>query len=262
MKQVLKSVTIVAMTAFLAGCDDLKFGGLMTVNDTITFAQDLKAFTPEENYRGPAQLTVAPGRYDTKAITGKSGSKKYIKLEIKNADKPTVVKLQFDKNINLGSDFTLAGPQINQAFDLKGTIDTKVKKSEEYSRTEHCTYQYPETVCRSVSKSANETAASKTLEAGISEFAAASETETPEASNPVMVEDRGHHPRPPSVRPDQPVCYTNWVSRPGTQWVRYYYKTTTRGLLADFVENGKTLASFDGTSTETEKIYTYEGTCH
>lgn len=258
MKQVLRGVTIVAMTAFLAGCDDIKFSGLMTVNESITFAQDLKAFTPEESYRGPSSVTVAPGRYDTKATIGKSGSNKVIKLEIKNADKPTVVKLQFDKNISLNGDFTLAGPQINQAFDLKGSIDTKVTKSEEYSGSEHCTYQYPQTVCRSGAKSASET----------SEIVKAlgMDVETVEASNPVMVEDKGHQPRPPHgvnpPPPHQPVCHTVWHTRPGTQWVRYYYKTTTRGLLADFVQNGKTLSSFDGTSVETERVYTYQSSCH
>lgn len=258
MKQVLRGVTIVAMTAFLAGCDDIKFSGLMSVNDSITFAQDLKAFTPEENYRGPSKVTVAPGRYDTKATVGKSGSKKVIKLEIKNASKPTVVKLQFDKNIGLNGDFTLAGPQINQAFDLKGNLDTKVTKSEEYSGSEHCTYQVPETVCRSITKSASETSEIvKALEMDV---------ETVEASNPVMVEEKGHHPPPPHgvnppPPPHHPVCHTIWISRPGTQYVRYYYKTTTRGLLADFVQNGKTLASFDGTSTETERVYTYQSSC-
>ncbi len=266
MKNIMKGITLAAMAAFLAGCDEVKFNGLLEANEAITFAQDLKAFTPEENYRGPAKVTVAPGQYKAKAILGKSGSKKQIKLEIDNAGDPTVVKIQFDKNVNLNGDFTLAAADIQQAFDLKGNITTRVEKSQEYTDYEHCTYQVPHTVCRSAAKSAtaSEMAAARTLAEGISEFAAASAVEAPEASNPEMAGDK-HTPPPghiaPPPPPHQPVCHTVWMDRPGTMYVRYYLETTLRDLKAGFVQEGRTLASYTGNSSETRRMYTYQGPC-
>lgn len=265
MKQVIKGISIAAVALFMAGCDEVKFNGLLNVSEPLAFKQDLKAFTPEENYRGPAVVTVAPGQFQAKATIGKSGSKKQIKLEIANGEKPTVVKIQFSKDIPLGSEFTLAAAQIGQSFDMVGRMDTKVEKSPEYSGYEHCTYQYPQTVCRSAAKSANEEAASKTLESDLSAFAKASDSEdrAPGVPNPTLVP--GHYPpgqfnNPPP--PHTPVCHTVWIDRPGTMYVRYYHETTLRDLSADFVQGGKTLANYSGKSSETRTVYTHQSACH
>lgn len=265
-QRILRGVGIAAMMAFLAGCDEVKFNGLMGVNEQISFAQDGRAFDGEtEPDRAPSTVVVAPGQFQAKAIIGTSGSKKQIKLEIANGDNPTVVKLKFDKNINIGENFTLTAAQIGQNFDLTGNIATRVEKSPEYSGTEHCTYQYPQTVCRSAAKSAGEAAASETLNSDLSEFALASgEVKSPSVPNPTLV--RGHHPVPGNGHvappPHTPVCHTVWVNRPGTMYVRYYHETTLRDINTSFVQGDKTLASYKGNSSVSRTVYTYQSQCH
>jgi hypothetical protein len=246
MKQV-KNIGIAAMALFLAGCDEIKFNGSMNVLEQITFSQS----------QGKT-VTVAPGRFATKVTLSGNNTKKKIKFEIKNADPATEVKLEFDKNINIGQTFTITAAQLKQNFDLAGTMDTRVEKSPENSRYEHCTYQYPQTVCRGGStKSSDEAVAAK-----VSEFAAASAVETPEASNPVLVETDRHAQHPGNfAAPHQPVCHTVWVSRPGQRYVRYFIETTSRDIDASFVQAGRNLGSFKGHSKQNRTVYTYQSDC-
>lgn len=67
------------------------------------------------------------------------------------------------------------------------------------------------------------------------------------------------------------VCYPDSDGRPkcsyesrtvwGYRFVEYFERNTTRELLADLVENQKIVAQFNGSRTETEKIYTYTSIC-
>lgn len=246
MKQI-KNIGIAAVALFLAGCDEVKFNGTLNVLEQLSFNQSQGA------------VVVAPGQFGTKATLGQSGNKKTIKLEIQNANPATTVKLEFDKNINVGETFNISAAQLGQNFDLAGTMATKVQNSQEYSNWEGCSVQYPQTVCRGAStKSSDEAVAAK-----VSEFAAASAVETPEASQPEMVADRnpvgpGFNPPPP---PYQPVCSTVWVTRPGQRQVRYYIESTLRDIDAGFVQAGKTLGSFKGHSQQDRTVYTYQGQC-
>ncbi|MBI4350822.1 MAG: hypothetical protein HY550_05240 [Elusimicrobia bacterium] len=250
MKQ-MKNIGIAAMALFLAGCDEVKFNGSMNVLEQMTFSQGQDK-----------TVVVAPGQFGAKVTLGQSGGKKKIKLEIKNADPATTVKLEFDKNINIGGTFNVTASQLGQNFDLAGTMATQVEKSPEYSTYEGCTYQYPQTVCRGGAKSASEAAAGETLAADASGFAAVEAVETPEASNPELVGDLRHGPYPGNVAPPHtPVCHTVWVSRPGQRYVRYYIETTHRDIDAGFVQNGKTLGSFKGHSSQNETVYTYQSDC-
>jgi len=247
-----KSIGIVAAALILVGCNEIKFDGIMNVLEQITFSQS----------QGKT-VVIAPGQFNAKATLGQSGSKKKIKLEIQNANPATTVQLEFDKNINIGETFNITAAQLGQNFDLAGTMATKVERSQEYSGWEGCTYQYPQTVCRSI-KSAAETAAGENVTAEVSGFAAAvvEATEAPEASNPVMVEDR-NPPGPGGFAPPPhtPTCYTQWVNRPGNRQVRYYIETTLRDIDASFVQSGRTLGGFKGHSTQNETVYTYQGQC-
>ena len=163
------------------------------------------------------------------------------------------------KNIEIGETFNITAAQLKQNFDLAGTMATKVENSPEYSGYEGCSYQYPQTVCRS-NKSADEAVSAKAA-AVVSEFAAVEAVEVPEASNPEMV-DRGH-PNPGQFNnvPHTPVCYTNWVTRPGQRYVRYFVRSTLRDIEANFLQNGKTLGSFKGGSKQNETVYTYQSDC-
>ena len=249
-QKILKGLGFAAVAAFLVGCNEINFSGLLSVNAPITFADQNRV-----------NITVPAGQFNTKASIGQSGSKKVIKLEIATPNKPTKVQLSFDKNINIGQTFTLAAAQIGQNFDVNGTMDTKVEKSPEYSRNEFCTYQMPQTVCRSVRTAADE-AVSAALTSEVSKLAEATQRSVPEASNPAPVDTKApqfNGPVPPP--PHTPTCYTQWVTMNGYKYVRYYVETTTRDIKADFMQAGLALGSYTGRSVENRDVYTYEGQC-
>ena len=238
---------MVAMMAVLVGCNEIKFSGLLNISEAITFAQ-----------KGNS-VVVTPGQFQTKASIGQSGQKKQIKMEIGNANPPTKVEISFDKNIEIGEQFNLAAAQIGQNSDLAGVMKTNVQNSPEYSGTESCTYQYPQTVCRS--KSVNEEVTG--MNADLAELAQnpAYERTTPEASNPAPVDTEKQYngQMPPPYH--TPVCNTIWVNRPGTMYVRYYVETTLRDITANFVQNGKTLGTYTGHASDGRTVYTYQSQC-
>lgn len=248
-QKILKGIAIVALMPFLAGCDEIKFNGDVNINEPITFAGQNRV-----------NVVVNPGQFSAKATIGKSGKKKQIKLEIKNANPATTVQLEFDKNINIGENFILSASQIGQNFDLAGTMFTKVERGNEQWGRESCTYQEPHTVCRSGAKSTGDVTEG-TIVADLASFAQGSDKDVPEASNPVMAE-RGH-PNPGHFNnpPHTPVCHTQWVSRPGWMDVRYYIETTMRDLNVNFVQGDKSLGAYKGNSSVSERVYTYQGRC-
>lgn len=240
MKQrVLAGMGLAALMAFLVGCDEIKFGGMLTVHDIMTFEQT------GANKRGT--VVVNPGQFQTKVILGMSGQEKQIKLEINNnGNNPTVVEMNFDKNIETNDNFVLKAAQIGQNFDLAGNIVTTVTRTQEQSGNESCTYQAQEIVCRGgrsadTGLTANDELAPK-VEAAILEF--------------------GKQPAPGQFAPPQPPsCYPTWVTRYGWQYVRFYVETTTKDITAGFVQADKSLAEYKGTGSTNEKIYTYQSVC-
>ena len=268
MKQkIFTGVGIAAMMAFLAGCDEVKFGGLLNVIEPMTFTQ---VRGPSANgvewefTKAAGDIVLTPGQFSTKVIMGKSGSKKQLTLEVANANPATVIKLKFDKNIELGENFTLTAAQLGQNFDLTGNLVTKVERSSEQSGRESCTYQYPQTVCRSVAK--NVEPSIETTQAAIARFSQDTDfsnlASVPAVPNAEVSKAPGHHPGQHPGHYNTPNCHTVWVSRPGTMFVRYYIETTLRDINAKFVQGEKTLAGYQGNASSSERIYTYQGTCN
>lgn len=248
-QKTIKGLGLAAVALFLVGCNEINFSGLLSVTEPITFAGQNRV-----------NVVVNPGQFNTKASIGKSGSKKVIKLEIANANPATKVELSFDKNINIGQTFTLAAAQIGQNFDVNGTMDTAVERSPEYSRSEFCTYQMPQTVCRS-GRTAADAVVAEALTSEVSMLAGAVSPQlaSPEASNPAPVDTKG--PQFNGPVPYSPTCHTQWITMNGYKYVRYYVETTTRDIKSDFVQAGRTLGSYSGRSVEQRDVYTYEGQC-
>lgn len=268
MKQrILTGVGIAAMMAFLAGCDEVKFGGLLDVHEPITFTQ-VKGLSDSgvewEFTKAGGDVVLNQGQFPTKVIMGKSGQKKQLTLEVANANPATVIKLKFDKNIELGENFTLTAAQLGQNFDLTGSLFTKVERSPEQSGRESCTYQYPQTVCRSFVKSAD--TAIETVQAAVSRFDPDTDFSNlgsvPAVPNPEFTKYPGQHPGRHPGQYNTPNCHTVWVSRPGSMFVRYYVETTLRDINAKFVQGEKNLADYQGKASSSERIYTYQGTCN
>lgn len=241
-KQVLAQAGVIAMMAFLVGCDEVKFNGLFDVRETMTFKQEADA----ETNRQAATVVLNPGQYSTKVTIGQSGGRKYIKMEAKTGSKPSVIEMNFDKNIEVGDHFVIKADQLKQAYDLVGDIATKIDRTQEQQAWEYCTYQAQEMVCRGGDKS--EALDMNTESLG--DLAAAAGLEK-------------HGPYPPQYYgPQPPVCHPIWVSRPGNMPVRYFYETTTKDIKAGFVQAEKSFGDYQGQSSRTEKIYTYQGICH
>jgi len=246
-RKIFAGVGVAVMMAFLVGCDEIKFNGTLSVFDVMTFVQT-RAGT----------MVVNPGQFQTRAILGMSGQEKQIKLEIKNnGNNPTVVEINFDKNIETNDNFVLKADQIKQNFDLVGNIATKVTRTQEESSNESCTYQAQEIVCRT-GKSAD------TVTAPTDELAAKVEEAVLDfGKQPGFPGGQpGGHPYPGQFNnPPVPNCHPVWVTRYGWQYVRFYYETTTKDITATFVQPTKTLADYKGTASSTEKVYTYQSYC-
>lgn len=269
MKQrILTGLGIAAMMASLAGCDEIKFNGSLNVLEQMTFTQ---ARIPSSSQvvrwdlsRTGGKAVLNQGQFPTKITMGQSGNNKELTMEVSNANPATVIKMSFDKNINIGENFTLTAAQLGQNFDMKGTMITKVTRTPEESAWEYCTTQYPQTVCRS-SKSVDPAAEKATAEISKLDSSAAA-GEMPSVPNPEFTKNPGQYPgqypgqfnNPPM---HTPVCNTIWVSRPGNQQVRFYYETTTRDINTNFVQGEKTLANFVGQASDTRKVNTYQGSC-
>jgi hypothetical protein len=56
-------------------------------------------------------------------------------------------------------------------------------------------------------------------------------------------------------------CRMETFSKPGQQEVEFYYETTTQNMQAQIIQSGSQAASFSGSRSNTEKIYTYQGPC-
>lgn len=267
MKQrILSGLGIAAMMASLTGCDEIKFNGSLGVLEQMTFTQS----------RGPANgvriveldlsrtggtAVLTPGQYPTKITMGQSGQEKQMTMEVSNGNPATVIKMKFDKNINIGENFTLTAAQLGQNFDMTGTLFTKVTRTPEESAWEYCTTQYPQTVCRSA-KSADPAAEKATAEiARLDSNSVAGET--PSVPNPEFTKNHGQYPYPGQFNnPYTPVCHTIWVTRPGNMQVRFFYETTTRDISARFVQGEKILANYAGQASDTRKVNTYQGSCY
>lgn len=222
-----------------------------------------------------------PGQFATNATLGMNGQQKQIRLEVKNANPATVVELNFDKNIEIGEQFTLTAAQIKQNFDLAGTMLTKVENSAEQSGTEYCTYQYPQTVCRGKTKTAD--AALEAVETEVSKFGGPGGhgglgnhggfggIPQPGYPSPVFPGQQypgyqypgngGGHGGQYGPYPGTPNCHTEWVSRPGSMYVRFYYETTLRDIKAGFVQGSVSLADYQGHASSTKTVYTYQSQC-
>lgn len=267
MKQrIISGLGIAAMMATLSGCDEVKFGGSLAVNEQITFTQNKSADKAQvvewEVNRAEGDIVLNPGQFSTKITMGKSGKKKLLTMEVANANPATVIKLKFDKNIELGENFTLTAAQLGQSFDLSGNLITKVERSSEQTGYESCTYQYPQTVCNYVKSADLAGAAADVTKLAATEIPA---REVPSVPNPELVKNHGQYPQYPGQYNNPghtPVCHTVWVSRPGTMYVRYYYETTTRDISAKFVQGARNLADYQGRASSVEKVNTYQSTCN
>jgi hypothetical protein len=274
-RRILAGTGLIALTAFLAGCDEIKFNGMFGIHETMTFAQEMAdPYDPNPNPdwlsgKQAGNIIVSPGNFSTAITLGGSNEEKEIKLEIKNGPKPTVIELKFDKDIEIGEHFILTAAQLKQNFDLAGDIATKITQSPEQSGNESCYYQAQEWVCRAEKTGeTTDSVAYAELEAANPEPGAASDKApfpVPYPS-PYPGQYPGNYPAPypPGYHPGPypgPNCHTIWVTRPGYQYVRYYYETTVRDITARFLQGDKTLADYQGKASSTEQKYTYRDAC-
>jgi hypothetical protein len=251
-KNILKGLSVAAVALFLVGCDELKFGGTFNILSAITFNQS------------NGNVVVNPGQFATNVTIGQSGNQKQIKLEIKNGNNPAKVQLNFDKNINVGDNFTLTAAQIGQNFDVNGKIVTTVTDTPEQSGTESCTYQMPQTICRSAEYKGDPTADQvAAIEKSIADFGGVSSEVTVPAveaqvDRPMPGPGPGPGPMPP---PHVPTCTTQYVTQFGYRNVSFHYETTNKDITASFVQGGKDLGDYQGHASSTQQIYSYQGMC-
>lgn len=260
--KLLKGMSVAAAALFLIGCNELKFGGSFDIHQVITFVQpsdrSVEMVAEGESVTRGGNVVINPGKFDTNVTLGQSGSKKQIKMEIKNGSKPTTVTISFDKNVDIGDSFTLTSAQTGQNFDVTGKMTTTVTSSPEQSGTESCTYQMPQTVCRGVEAkaAAEDSDGSKDENSSTLKAALASLT----ASFDGRPGPGGVMPPPPPP-PHVPTCHTQYVTMYGYRDVSFHYQTTTKNITASFMQGATDLGDYQGSSSSNDKIYSFQGSC-
>lgn len=130
---------------FLVSCKEIS--GTFTVNQDFSANVNKKCgWNPFGSCDPNKKLQIPRGTYN--AVID-FGSKTEIKIEMKaNAYKETITLLR-PKNFEfpVNGDFALTAVQVNQAFDVKGSVATTVWDSQLQRGNESCSYMAPVWVC-------------------------------------------------------------------------------------------------------------------
>ena len=171
---------------------------------------------------------ILAGVHKAKVVPGKKTIKMQIlddsgkKLQEFSVDVPKKMKLP--KN-NGEIDIPAAKSGFN--YDINGVINTEITHSENHSGYESCSWTESYEVCEW------------------------ERTRIPDC------EGRGCWER-------EYVCETHYETYYGEHHVEYYYEYTDKDLAFEMVKpsNDELIGTYEGEYHNTEKIYTYQGTCH
>jgi hypothetical protein len=257
-----KLIPLIAIAGLMTACDELNFNGQLNVakNFTITEHYDQIDCNNRMDWWNcqDKSVTISAGNHSTEIRPSQLGQDKIIEIKL-DGRKGQQVKITGNKYVNLGDQFHINAADIAQNFDIAGNIDTQVSNSSETSTIETCSEIYYERRCH--------------LEHSVQETMAIGGMMPQGHGGPG---GPGHGPGGPGwpggpghggggggqpPRPPHEICETVAVTYYGDQDVRYYYSTTTKTMIAQFVQGTDVLATFQGQDSKTDKIYTYKGIC-
>jgi hypothetical protein len=211
----MKRIISIAVIAFaLVSCGELK--GVINVISALT-VQDKDGKT----------VTVPQGSYESEFSYDSGDRELKIKIKKVNGDKDIKVTIKVPPNTLIpqsNGDFALQSTQINQPWDLKGTINTVVENSPERQGYESCQYAAYEYV-------------------------------------PYRVPVYNNQGQLIGYRTEYRYEY---VTRYGRRQVSYFERVTTVTSKSEFLnpQGSARLAELSGANSNSETVYTYYGNCY
>lgn len=223
-------MTVATCLLALTACKDLS--GSLVANEKLT----LKVT------KGSAEIPAGTHRG-----TLKVQSKKKINLEL-NLPKGKVVAAfkttQNLKELSPGDKIQIAAKDSGQAYDVAGVYDVDHSSSGSTRTTESCTYYTTEYRCEEVYDNGS---CHTTTECGTN------------ALGERICKER-EHCSPGGYRTE---CGNRSVSHSGWQEVEYYHSTKTELISLKLLapSDKRVVAEFHGSESDSDKHYTYKGTC-
>lgn len=178
---------------------------------------------PTCGYGSSESATLSPGQYqmNVEMITRRDAQ---ILVRAGKKDLKIELAIPDGKEIPATGAVVIYGSESGQPFDLHAQTQTHVTRTETTRTIESCEIVWTERIC------------------GIKP---------------------GQSGKGKDVKDEKPVyqCWNETFRKPGTQDVEFFYETTTQNMQATIHERGSQAASFSGSRSNTEKIYTFKGTC-
>jgi hypothetical protein len=219
-----KLIILSSVLLSLVGCDSIN--GTLTVNEKINLKKKggflnlgRKSVSIEAN-EYDARLTIL-GQDNFALILDKGGNRVSIPLKSKK-----------DLNVpTFDGEFKISHADIDQPYDLKGTIQTDISRSSTQESIEACTWESRETKCHI------------------------------ECQDVVTRDNRGVER---TEKKCSKICEDYTITHHGRREVIFHYRTTHRDLNFLFLEANteKSVANFIGQNTQTDKIIEHHGICN
>lgn len=238
MEKAFLSIALAAgMAGGLAACNEID--GSLSVTRELRIANntndddlDFCRRHPKDYYcRGVDTSTgtavIAPGQYQA-SLNFPSEKELILKVEKSSADQksPTSIHFAIPKDAKLPSysgDVKLTAEQVGKPFDISGTVDTQESDTSDTSTIESCTITIQHELCE-------------------------------------WVHDRDRNGHDNSHRE----CHTDYDTIYGRQEVTYHYHDSTKTVDLSLLtpKTTDTVARFTGSSSDSDKVYTYQGPCY
>lgn len=252
-----KLFPILAAATLLTACEDLKFGGQLTVHSNFNINEDYDPVACNERFDWwncrSKSLSVDSGSHTAEISLTKLGTTKQIFLKL-DGKRDKEIKIELNKDIKLNDQFYIQASDIKQDFDISGRIDTQVSDSQEISGVETCSETHYERRCRWVQQQQD------VHQIDMQPNDGGHLVPGPSGGH----QGGGHHGgdlRPVRPLPPREICENVPVTLYGDQDVSFFYRTTVKTLSAQFVKSQNSLADFVGTKSSSDKIYTYRSVC-
>lgn len=223
-----------ATAAILTGCQP--FGGNLQV------FQPTKMVLKKTIFGNQKKTTLSPGRYSAR-LTFKSERKARLIIEGSKKYKVDIKVPRGDELPRYHGNISFSGSEIGQPWDIKGFVDSETTYSGNMYATESCTYTVRQRVCRIVKDGREGHGYSTERRHGD--------------------RDGRRGDRRGGDRDGRRECRMEYVTVQGRQRVEFHYRYVNSDIKLKLIapQTGEKLASFNGDRRESDKIYTYRGSC-
>jgi hypothetical protein len=265
---------VLTLLGLLSACNDLNFSGqiVATSDFLITEKYNQADCNLREDWWNckDKTLKITKGTHSADISLSQLGSDKIIQLKLDGNNSKTI-KMVGNKNVKLGDKFFIHAADIKQTFDISGTSETKVSKSEEVSAVETCSETHYEQQCHwsTMSTKALQIIASVPMPHGPDAperpMPGPGDNRQPERPMPIGgggdSGDSGSDSGGGQDNTPREICEDVAIVEYGNQDVSYHTETTVKTLTFQFLQSNNSLGSFISQKSSSQKVYSYQGVC-